>query len=509
MFLRNSRLMALAVCLCGLPFFANAQWGGTTNPWTGSDPEIESLNPDLQLDIESTGTRYGGLEFLNSGTSESYFFYEKGSNVFGFNEDQSLTNPYISFDLDNPAVTSTLNGGINLGRLNGLHLSSDGNEIQAKSGTANSDLFLNFWGSSTWIATGNNDGDFAVGSGNDLYVDNSAGRVGMGLSAPADELHIFNSAAADIRLQSAGSKYLRFWEDATTEHGFMGHNGVQDMFMRNRTSGGDLYLQVDNGSTASTMMLESGGDLGLGTLNPTSKIHTVSTGSDGIIVEASNYPYLRLNSTGGSEDMTLNFLEAGVNRANVGWEGSANFLYLNTGINASTPTFVIRDNRIGINNDNPGAAFAVDIDGDVNIVGELTASSDRRLKKNIENIADGLDLVSQLRPVHYDFRTDEFAEMNLPDRHKMGLIAQEVQEILPALVTTGGTQTSVTGDSFESLSVNYVEIVPLLIASVQELKAQLEQRDAKIADLESDIDGRLARLEALLSTDSSTAADED
>jgi len=174
------------------------------------------------------------------------------------------------------------------------------------------------------------------------------------------------------------------------------------------------------------------------------------------------------------------------------------------GTNVSRPDLVVDDNgNVGVGTSTP--AFTFQVSGNADITGELTAASDRRLKKNINDITDAVKTIRGLRPVHYDFRTDEFPEMNLASRHKMGLIAQEVEEVLPALVSQAGKATRADGTEVDIKSVNYVELVPLLVASIQELKDELEAKDAEIAELRSDMASRLSAIEQLLQGSSSAS----
>ena len=104
--------------------------------------------------------------------------------------------------------------------------------------------------------------------------------------------------------------------------------------------------------------------------------------------------------------------------------------------------------------------------------GNVTAYSDIRVKTNIERIPDALDKVSQLNGYTFD-RTD-VAEDEEPLR-QTGVIAQEVLEVLPE---------AVTGDEEGHYSVAYGNMVGLLIESIKELKAEVEDLKAKLEDKE-------------------------
>ena len=92
------------------------------------------------------------------------------------------------------------------------------------------------------------------------------------------------------------------------------------------------------------------------------------------------------------------------------------------------------------------------------ICNEILAQSDARIKRNVKPLGKEacLDVIDQLEPKQYNF-------INQP-KQRYGLIAQEMEKVLPELVNT--TQGS--------KSVNYVELVPFLIGSIKELKEQIQ-----------------------------------
>ncbi len=102
--------------------------------------------------------------------------------------------------------------------------------------------------------------------------------------------------------------------------------------------------------------------------------------------------------------------------------------------------------------------------------------SDRRLKENIDPVEDAIQIIEQTNGYRYDLIRD-------PERRrKIGVIAQEIESVLPEAVTTQPDGT---------FSVDYNAFVPVLIEAVKEQQAELDERDQTIADLEA----RLKRLE--------------
>jgi hypothetical protein len=130
--------------------------------------------------------------------------------------------------------------------------------------------------------------------------------------------------------------------------------------------------------------------------------------------------------------------------------------------------------------------------GDMNVNGDayctLSAwSSDRKLKKNIQPMTQALEKLSQLKPSTYFFRKDEFKNMNLPSDQQMGLIAQELEEVFPELIKTvkavelTDKEGKVTSIVPEHKAVNYIGLVPVLIAGVKEQQAMIDAQQKTIA----------------------------
>jgi hypothetical protein len=132
------------------------------------------------------------------------------------------------------------------------------------------------------------------------------------------------------------------------------------------------------------------------------------------------------------------------------------------------------------------AALKIDSTGlwqfnnDISSVGNITAyygSSDRRLKENIQPIQSALDTVKALTGVTYDWTKDYLSKITasaLPN--DIGLIAQDVQAILPEVVYD-------KGDGY--LAIRYEKLTPLLIEAVKEQQATIDRMAADIALLKS------------------------
>lgn len=128
----------------------------------------------------------------------------------------------------------------------------------------------------------------------------------------------------------------------------------------------------------------------------------------------------------------------------------------------------------------PANGINLDVAGNVHISGELTVDSDHRLKKKIEFLSGSLDNVMKMNPVSYQYKWEEFEELNLPQRRKMGLIAQQLEDIYPDLITEGSTVADDQGYQIQVKSVNYLELIPVLTAAIQELNLLVQNQQKQI-----------------------------
>ena len=98
------------------------------------------------------------------------------------------------------------------------------------------------------------------------------------------------------------------------------------------------------------------------------------------------------------------------------------------------------------------------ITGALTASGNVTAFSDARLKTNVKTIDNALDIVDQLRGVSFDWKES--------GEHSIGVIAQEVEEVLPEIVVE---------DEKEVKTVDYGKMVGVLINAIKELRAEIAE----------------------------------
>jgi len=175
----------------------------------------------------------------------------------------------------------------------------------------------------------------------------------------------------------------------------------------------------------------------------------------------------------------------GSNRIGINSIGSPMYIYINSyekiispedgqvtirgGLNITTQTW----GSLGYGNLN--VAGDARIDGDLtapelyntNIYGDniyywnLIYYSDERLKKNIKPMVGSLANILKLKPVEFERKTNK--------KKFLGFLAQDVEKVLPELVSTG------KGKDKDIMGVDITQMIPMLIGAVQELSDRLEK----------------------------------
>jgi len=117
--------------------------------------------------------------------------------------------------------------------------------------------------------------------------------------------------------------------------------------------------------------------------------------------------------------------------------------------------------------------FRMEADGDFHADGDViamstTVASDKRLKEDVVDLKNNLKKIMMLEPVRFDWAVKDKGE-------DIGLIAQDVQKVIPEIVkevnTIGEISDYLDGDTM--LTVDYAKLVPVLIGAIQELKEEI------------------------------------
>jgi len=116
--------------------------------------------------------------------------------------------------------------------------------------------------------------------------------------------------------------------------------------------------------------------------------------------------------------------------------------------------------------------------GNITATGDITAyASDRRLKTNVTPISNALEKLMRIRGVEFDW-VDNIEELGFKPQavHETGVIAQEIQAVIPDAVKTApfnNDSTKIQGVDHNYLTVDKEKIVPLLIEAIKEQQAHI------------------------------------
>lgn len=176
------------------------------------------------------------------------------------------------------------------------------------------------------------------------------------------------------------------------------------------------------------------------------------------ISNSTSYTYYRL------------YITAGANRVYV---GIGEFELMETAAVGSTLTslFYVDETtgHVGIWNTNPGN-YKLYVNGGI-YASNYSSGSDKRLKKNIKPIDKALSLVEKLQGVRFEWKTEEFKDRNFEKGVQIGLIAQDVEPVIPEIVKTDN-------DGYKAIS--YEKLTAVLLEAIKEQNKRIKALEAKM-----------------------------
>ncbi|MDP1801156.1 MAG: tail fiber domain-containing protein [Bacteroidota bacterium] len=223
-----------------------------------------------------------------------------------------------------------------------------------------------------------------------------------------------------------------------------------------------LALSLTKTITAQLKVQSSNGHVGVGTLNPISKLQVVG---DAAV----------FSSTGGWPT------SAAFIRCNNNFSGSTNPEY--TWFNADqTGLFHPSANVIGFTAGGTQYAnisngvYKLKVFGSAVTSGGTWVNSDKRFKKNINIIDGALNKVLKLSGVNYEYNKDEYKPYNFDDGKTLGFIAQDLEQVVPEVVKK---------DEKGYYSINYTALIPLLVEAFKEQNKKIEDLQQQVQTLNS------------------------
>jgi hypothetical protein len=421
----------------------------------------------------------GGVSIGNANIPPANGLYVSGKLGIG------TSTPDVKLHVTGGSTVQLDKGGtVVVGQTTDKNLAMDNSTIQARNNGNAGTLFLNKQG-----------GDININSGG-LFFQSSSNRLGIGTTSPAVPLNV--NGGSDIALTHGG--YIV----AGATNGFNLAIDNDEIQARNNNAAGDLFLNSDGGDvniSRGALYVDAAKDfVGIGAV-PSARFHVVlgsdATLTDGgyivagpttfknVVIDADEIQARNNGST------SILFLNPAGNKVQLGTDvvidGSkieigdyfhgleAGIKWMNDRVTGSLGDFVPDfDNSDLLGNSSHRWQEVWAVDGGIN-------TSDARDKKNIRDLSYGLKEIMQLRPVKFNWKD----EHNTDD--KLGLIAQDLQKVLPEVVKGYEYKRDSSGKRervpVTRLGVMYADIIPVIIKGMQQQQEVIEELNKKIEAL--------------------------
>jgi len=275
---------------------------------------------------------------------------------------------------------------------------------------------------------------------NSIYV-NSSGNFGLGTSSPVKDVHSVSGDTPTLRLEQNGSSGFapQTWDIAGNETNF---------FIRDETNGSQLPFKISPGASSNSFVINSSGNIGLGTRLPSASLHI----------------------KGGNDDTGIHLeTDTGVN-AMVKIErpdGATSFMSA-SGVHGFFGTITSNDVRI-----NAGNQWKMEINQDNSLDmrsgatctagGVWTNVSSREAKENIKNLNmdEAIDTLKGLTPVKFNYKAEK-------EEDYVGFIAEDVPELVASK------------DRKHLTSMDVVAVLTKVVQEQQEIISKIKERLDKI-----------------------------
>jgi hypothetical protein len=259
----------------------------------------------------------------------------------------------------------------------------------------------------------------------------NTGNVGIGTGTPNAKLEsvVGSEGTLALRLDSGPNSFL----DITPTN-----------------AGGRFQTEVSTVNNRDLIFLPGTGNVGIGQTGPTAKLELVGPGEGSRALRLDSGPnaFLDVVPTNPSPGVFQTVLDT---------------------VNGRDIVLLPRSGRLGIGTTSPANMLEV-VTGGTTLADAWTVRSSRRFKTNIQPLEGALEKVEKLQGVAYDRKSD--------GRHEIGVIAEDVDQVIPEVVSRDPRTKEVQG-------VDYARLAALLIEAVKTQQAEIQQLNSQIGQLTS------------------------
>lgn len=459
------------------------------NPWFS----LRQLESDptygfgwMHVDSLKFGMNGSGQMHFQTALQSRLVINSTGEIGMGTSTPEGLLHVYGNSNTGSPSLQLTETGNNDYTRLYMKNTNStDRWTIGALFGSTSDDLLGWFWNGNARVVYNETDGGLGVGTSN-----------------PNAKLHVNFTGADGILIDGNNTGDARL----SIENG----DGTHFIF--------------DDDSDSHSLDIQSANDFNIMTGGSTERLQISDNGEIGVNIDANTNYRMRVRTTNDLYSFEARSETGGTSYANRGINahtGAQNIF----GLYGQTSSSTASGNKWAIygvtNSASPsggpdkiavyGTSDATDTDswavyanGDFWYTGSITAPSDRRLKKNIEDLNPILNKVLALDVKTYEFDHKKYEHFHLADGPQIGFISQNVQEHFPELVVEN-SHTVVTNDfeegaepitkEYDVLGLNSVGMIPVLTKAIQEQQEIIDAQQAQIDALLKAQEEILSRLD--------------
>jgi hypothetical protein len=454
-------------------------WFGGGNNWSAADGGTMDYamtlldNGNVGIGTTSPADKlhvYGDMIVGGNGSDAILRFWEtnNGWNIRHVASGNRLAMSNVLGGTDHFNITEAGNVGIGTTSPSSmLHLESASSPVLTIKDTTNNVTLLAY----------SQDSDSHIGtySNHPLIFDtNSAermriaasGNVGIGTTSPAYKLDVNGDAYISLN----DSLYLGNANSRITS------NSSSDiLYFPNRDH---VFGSVISGADVERMRITEAGKVGIGTTSPSQKLTVRDDSTSAYPITLEN---VNIGTPGVHTGIRFGYINNTYQKGAIIFEGQDSsgrgkmFFAMEATANSANADetdakmTIDYSGNVGIGTTSPGAKLHVV--GDIVATGDVTAyySSDERLKENKKIIENATDKIEQISGYEFDWIAKEGVHIN--EGHDVGVMAQEVEKILPEVVTTRENGYK---------AVKYEKLVPLLIESIKELSGQIKELRSQI-----------------------------
>ena len=447
---------------------------GTTTPGrpltvnsTGSNPMQWQVNSLILGQLGTNGSGAGGLYLYDN---------EAISTVITANGNSYFNGGNVGIGTDTPDTKLHVEGSIKI---------VDGSQGTGKVLTSDAN------GATSWQTLSISGDITAVNAGSGLTGGGTSGDVTLNVDVPLNLSGNVSSPNSIIKGENTGTGYGVYGSNSSGNYGLIG------------SSNAGVYGYNTALTGAGVQGISTGYYGGYFNTNyndyATHVVHAEFTGT-GNINSTAIYGKSKPQDSrgfggqfeGGAMGVYANVFPTGSSS----YTGVKGYVYGGSGYNVAIDSYTYgTGTNIGINGFAVGGStnYAGYFGGNVHVTGTFTNPSDERFKENVQPFKNALSKIKLMNVHTFNFiQMAEEKQLILPDGEQIGLIAQELEEILPELVkdevhaydkNEGIEGADRDMEKIEYKGINYIGLIPVLIEAIKELQMQNEEQQRQIDEL--------------------------